>query len=263
MPDTLALHASHRMYRCTSHLAARRARYERRVMKEARSNRQLVNSMPRLPDGRALSLQARGIKGVGSVGLGGKLWPAAVEVCHWLRGQSLIGKSIFELGCGTGVVGLFAAALGAAEVTLTDGGGRGVLDVAKQNLERNRALLTNAERVRVLEYNWGSRLETEQLQRLDLVLASDCTYVRSAHLPLCESIRWLLTSSLDGSPPRVVIAHQRRTFFFGDRDGDDQLNVDHHLAHFCKVAAASGLRTSVVPLRKDVSLLEVSLEPAA
>ena len=177
--------------------------------------------------------------------------------------QSLEGKSIFELGCGTGAVGLFAAALGAADVTLTDGGGAGVLDVARQNMESNRALTTNTQRIRVLEHRWGESLSALLPRRLDLVLASDCTYARRTHAALCTSVRSLIESSADAPPPRVIIAHQRRTFF-ASGDGHDDLE------HFRKVAAQAGLkvaslelsgsRTSLsAALRHEVTLLDVTL----
>ena len=234
-------HAPCGIYRHSSHLAMRRERRERRARREARSNRQHLKEMPPLPNGKALSIRSRGLKNAESVGLGGKLWPAAAKVCRWLRGQSLAGKSVYELGSGTGAVGLYAAALGAADVTLTDGGGQGVLSVAKENLERNRALIASAARVHVLEHRWGEGLEKIP-PRADLVLACDCTYSRGAHRALCKSIRWLLdpTPGIPRSlPPHVVVAHQRRTFFASGDMRDD-------LVHFCSVASASGLR--VAPL---------------
>jgi hypothetical protein len=45
--------------------------------------------MPPLPNGKALSIRSRGLKNADSVGLGGKLWPAAAKVCRWLRGCGL------------------------------------------------------------------------------------------------------------------------------------------------------------------------------
>jgi predicted nicotinamide N-methyase len=238
----LRAHAPCGIYRHCSHLAMRRERRERRAKREARSNRQHLKEMPPLPNGKSLSIRSRGLKNADSVGLGGKLWPAAAKVCRWLRGQSLAGKSVYELGSGTGAVGLYAAALGAADVTLTDGGGQGVLSAAKENLERNRALIASAARVHVIEHRWGEGLEAKIAPRVDLVLACDCTYSRGAHRALCKSIRWLLDPSPGtprSLPPHVVVAHQRRTFFASGDMRDD-------LVHFCSVASASGLR--VAPL---------------
>ena len=172
---------SHLVYRRASYLGIRRKRCQRRKRRDARTNRQLLGSMPQLPNGNTLTLRSQSIKGNSSVGLGGKLWPAAAEICRWLCGQSLHGKCVFELGCGTGAVGLFAAALGASEVTLTDGGAAGVLDIARENLERNRSQLAHAECVRIISHRWGE-LEPTILpsQDMDLILASDCTYYWAA-----------------------------------------------------------------------------------
>jgi hypothetical protein len=66
------------------------------------------------------------------------LWPAAEALCHYLEAtygasNNLQGLRALELGAGTGLVGIFAARLG-ADVTLTD------LPAVVGNLEANVAL---------------------------------------------------------------------------------------------------------------------------
>lgn len=51
---------------------------------------------------------------------GTKLWPAAVVCAELVLAESVAGRSVLELGCGTGLVSIAAAMDGAAAVTATD-----------------------------------------------------------------------------------------------------------------------------------------------
>jgi hypothetical protein len=84
--------------------------------------------------------------------IGTRLWPAAALLCRWLLGAAdeIQGCSILELGAGTGACGLFAGALGAAHVTLTDGGGEEVFTLLQHNAAANRHLLRQGAVVREL-----------------------------------------------------------------------------------------------------------------
>ena len=113
--------------------------------------------------------------------IGGRLWPSAGLLCRYLRdtAQMVMGKSVIELGAGvttywsskprlldaphplltspafepllqqTGLVGLYAAGLGARQVLLTDvltrGGEPNELErVLRGNIERNRLRIVSA-----------------------------------------------------------------------------------------------------------------------
>ena len=54
--------------------------------------------------------------------VGGTVWPCAAAMCRWLADngdEAVHGKSVLELGSGTGACGLFAAASGAAAIDVT------------------------------------------------------------------------------------------------------------------------------------------------
>ena len=100
--------------------------------------------LPPLPSGATLSLQQRALLGSGSVGLGGRRWPAAATLCRYLlehRAELVHQRRVLEIGCGGGAVGIYAAALGAASVSLTDGGGEALLELASANVRRNEEVL--------------------------------------------------------------------------------------------------------------------------
>ncbi|KXS11176.1 hypothetical protein M427DRAFT_73145 [Gonapodya prolifera JEL478] len=74
-------------------------------------------------------------------GCGGRTWESAFLLTSYLTRHPAVvrQKRVLELGCGTGVVGLVAAGLGAREVVLTDL--ECMLDVARRNVEVNRGVL--------------------------------------------------------------------------------------------------------------------------
>lgn len=199
-------------------------------------------ALPPLPSGARLSIQAPGM----ALGVGGKLWPAASTLCRFLRDEEINGKTLLELGCGTGAVGLYAAALGAQEVLLTDGGGDVLLRVAQQNVELNRALLRSST-VNVAAHDWGDTQSHLPVPvGLDLVVGADLTYARNSHVALCCSIRWII----DEWSPRVILAHEHRRMPLasaGDgNSGSAAESDDAGLANFRQVADDAGLRVTTL-----------------
>jgi len=73
----------------------------------------------------------------GRVPYGVALWPAAIALAHDVasRAEDFRGKSVLELGAGTGLPGIVAATLG-ARVVQTDRDGL-AMSVCKRNCERN------------------------------------------------------------------------------------------------------------------------------
>ena len=233
--------------------------------------------LPALPNGRRLSIETGALDDCET---GGRLWSAAVALCGWMRRHEaeLRGATVLELGCGTGAVGLYAAALGAEVVTLTDGGPPALLELARANADANRALWESAGTVAVLPYSWGT--DAAGLGACDWVLASDVTYSIAGHAPLCASLAQMLRLPLKGDDGcRVIIAHERRVATTpanaeasssaaeaGGAAVVDSLVADADdvkLSHF--VAAAQAIGLSVTTLSKEmveggrsVSLLEIA-----
>ncbi|KAJ9441505.1 Protein-lysine methyltransferase C42C1.13 [Diplonema papillatum] len=105
------------------------------------------------------------------------VWDAAYFFSQWLCTHSgrIEGKRVVELGSGTGLVGLVAAALG-ADVTVTDLPTE--LRLLRGNIAANRAagLLPPAARIAAAACAWGSVPAAEELGTFDVVLISDCVY---------------------------------------------------------------------------------------
>ena len=236
-----------------------------------------IASLPLLPSGSRVTLETRAIVGSGTVGLGGRVWPSAAALCRWLRRNEdcVVDKTVVELGCGTGAVGIFASALGATSVTMTDGGDERLLQLARKNVEANAAVLQSLEAVQVVHYEWGTAVSSLMAQA-DLVVASDVTYARSEHDKLCQTLRDMLSTSDGGM--RILIAHEHRRIRLAtsrlraDRDQtaswDSNLESDPNLKHFLESAVRHGLRLGSVDAEaqakaglRDISLLEVSPAP--
>ncbi|XP_010550414.1 PREDICTED: protein N-lysine methyltransferase METTL21A-like [Tarenaya hassleriana] len=151
------------------------------------------------------------IRQLPSQGLSFQLWPAATTLVTLLdnhrrdpsqspltetlkalssNGAESSTLNILELGSGTGIVGIAAAATLSADVTMTD---------LPHVIERW---------VHVAPLRWGEAGDVELIgRRFDLILASDVVYHDHLYDPLLETLRLLLL----GSEKRMlVMAHLRR-----------------------------------------------------
>jgi predicted nicotinamide N-methyase len=171
------------------------------------------------------------------------LWPAGCALAEFLCGCSalLAGRSVVELGCGCGTVGLAIARLGVARsVTLTDNQPAGLAN-AQHNLEVNEVL--SAASVELCDWDEvaaaggggggegaGERQERQQqpleplpllspvLSSLDCIVAADVTYDPAACVALAQTIKVLLrcavarnaTEGRESPQPLCLIAAQER-----------------------------------------------------
>ena len=101
------------------------------------------------------------------------LWPAAMALAHEVasRTDAFSGRSVLELGAGTGLPGIVAASLG-ARVVQTDRQEL-ALSVCKRNGERND--------VESVEYRLADWTMWDDTGRYDWILGSDILYSEMMH----------------------------------------------------------------------------------
>ncbi|PWA62579.1 methyltransferase family protein [Artemisia annua] len=104
---------------------------------------------------------------------------------------------ILELGSGTGIVGITAAAILGGEVTVTDL--PHVLPNMEYNVELNReVVVSGGGEVRVARLSWGEVGDMEVIGRgYDLVIGSDVVYHDNLYEPLIQTLKFLLLGSGD------------------------------------------------------------------
>ncbi|XP_069589806.1 protein N-lysine methyltransferase METTL21A [Ranitomeya imitator] len=118
------------------------------------------------------------------LGVAAVVWDAAVVLCMYIEagGINLQGRSVIELGAGTGLVGIVAALLG-ADVTLTD---RDLaIEFLKSNVHDNlpKAL---EHKVSVKPLTWGTGLE--HFSHFDVILGADIVYLEETFQDLLKTI---------------------------------------------------------------------------
>jgi len=105
------------------------------------------------------------------------VWPVSRLVAQYLAcgpgvAAALRGARVLELGAGCGLCGVAAAALGAAEVVLTDNEPE-VLVVLEKNARRTPA---GGGALRVAEFNWGDGAAAAALGTFPVLLGADVIY---------------------------------------------------------------------------------------
>ncbi|KAL2416108.1 hypothetical protein ABEF91_003943 [Exophiala dermatitidis] len=132
-------------------------------------------------------------------GCGGQLWPAGMVLAKYMltyhKTQSLLGKSIVEIGAGGGLVGL-AVALGCevdTKIWITDQ--LPMLALMQKNIELNKL----QAKVGAAIYDWGSPPPADFLrngtEQPDIVLAADCVYFEPAFPLLLQTLTDLIGPS--------------------------------------------------------------------
>ena len=98
------------------------------------------------------------------------LWPAAIALAHELAARPLRGVRVLELGAGTGLPGIVAAALG-AHVVQTDRNAAALV-VCRKNAERNGVVIEQRAA------DWTAWRETDTY---DFIVGADILYADSVH----------------------------------------------------------------------------------
>ena len=127
----------------------------------------------------------------GTYGTGATVWPASMVLLKYLEKnpEKIRGKSVVELGAGTGIVSLAAAFLGAAEVVCTDGTEK-VVDLASENV---RLSPDTPVPIVVRKYWWA---DGSLGREYDVVLVSDCVLPKLYPIePLVEGLLELMSQT--------------------------------------------------------------------
>lgn len=133
---------------------------------------------------------------------GAAVWSAGLFLASTIAGEPELcrGKSVVEVGCGTGLCGILAARVGARRVVLTDSA-PSVLARAGRNVQLNRVVGATTRPLL-----WGSVLDDEMRGAFDVVLASDVLYFSSGWRPLAQTAYELLAPG--GSLVLVEAGHE-------------------------------------------------------
>lgn len=162
--------------------------------------------------------------------VGLQVWAGGLALCDWLaskrEGSSPRGEVVLDLGCGTGLQGIAAAALGCDAALLTDASEE-ALALAEQNAEANG--VQRACFFRLLDWTRPLRpqLEPEQsssgrflwtpqdalaLSRATLILAGDCAYEDGLTAHLVRTLKELLSQFCHPQAVALVAAEKRWNF---------------------------------------------------
>uniref|UniRef100_A0A3Q4GEP0 Valosin containing protein lysine (K) methyltransferase n=1 Tax=Neolamprologus brichardi TaxID=32507 RepID=A0A3Q4GEP0_NEOBR len=157
-------------------------------------------------DGCALKVKQCFLGDVGCV-----VWDAAIVLAKYLETKQFYdpssgvnvwsGRTVLELGAGTGVVGLMVATLG-AQVIVTDL--EDLQTLLKMNIHENQALI-NSGSITAKVLKWGEDV-SEFLPHPDYVLMADCIYYEQSIVPLVESLKLLC-----GPKTCIVCCYEQRT----------------------------------------------------
>ncbi|XP_061599980.1 protein-lysine methyltransferase METTL21D [Cololabis saira] len=139
------------------------------------------------------------------------VWDAAIVLAKYLETTQFYepssgvnvwcGRTVVELGAGTGVVGLMAATLG-ARVVVTDL--EDLQTLLRVNIHENKALIsTGSITAKVLK--WGDDV-CEFLPPPHFVLMADCIYYEQSIVPLVESLKLI-----SGPETCIICCYEQRT----------------------------------------------------
>ncbi len=112
-----------------------------------------------------------------------ELWPSAIALADYLSELDLKNKSILELGCGLGLVGIAAAHYG-ARVLMTDYEDDALL-FAKTNIFKNIQQDLVSSNVQTGLLDWRNYCLNE---KFDIILGSDILYERNIHSTILNFI---------------------------------------------------------------------------
>ncbi|GBG24575.1 Protein N-lysine methyltransferase METTL21A [Hondaea fermentalgiana] len=175
---------------------------------------------------------------------GAVVWDDAVMLARHLVARfpaSLRGKTVIDLGAGTGFLGLAVAHGCSADVIITD---REVMRaLIEQNVEVNKACIAaQGGSACFVPHSWGDPLKAGIAEHapFDIVLASGCIYHEEANPALLKSLR-----ALAGATGDIYVAIDFR-FDVTKQDKDDPYAAPV-VASFLSQAKSAGLELRELP----------------
>ncbi|KDN49209.1 hypothetical protein K437DRAFT_262097 [Tilletiaria anomala UBC 951] len=179
-----------------------------------------------------------------STGCGGRIWPAAEVLGAYLasHGPDLRerwrGRTIVELGAGTGLAGLLVArmGLGVQGVWITDQDA--MMQLMRENLALNQtqAQAPLPDPCHVEELNWGEPIPDTVPSQPDVLLLADCVYLEIAFQPLVDTMAALSTPATEilfcyqkrRKADKRFFALLRKKFTFDNVDDDDPVRMERY-----------------------------------
>jgi predicted nicotinamide N-methyase len=172
------------------------------------------------------------------------------------------GKAVAEVGAGTGLPSIMAGLLGAQSLLVTDYPSPGVMQTLRENVTRNLKqqnapppkkdegpAMTVTSNVQVLGHEWG-RFDGlgEHRGVYDRVLVCDCLWMPWQHVPLMQSIAYLMAA--DGEAWVVGGFHTGRARMKGFFDAET-LNAEGLVVHSIWERDCDGVERSWDPEREE------------
>ncbi|GAB5354227.1 hypothetical protein AAMO2058_000101600 [Amorphochlora amoebiformis] len=150
--------------------------------------------------------------------VGGVVWTATIQFSKYLekrhenKSPSLEGLRVLELGCGTGMVGIISAALG-AKVTCTDL--PNIFPRATKNIEVNAdAIKKGGGTARACAFTWGDRdakVVEKGTSPYDLILASEVIYTKESARLFLDALEHVFgDNSISHSKTELLLAGDLR-----------------------------------------------------
>ncbi|KAM4723787.1 protein N-lysine methyltransferase METTL21D [Anableps anableps] len=157
-------------------------------------------------DGSVLKMKQCYMGDVGCV-----VWDAAIVLAKYLETKAFCdpsagvnvwcGRTVVELGAGTGVVGLMAATLG-AQVIVTDL--EDLQSLLNVNIRENQSLIQSGS-ISAKVLKWGEDV-SEFLPSPRYILMADCIYYEQSIGPLVETLK-----QLSGPETSIICCYEQRT----------------------------------------------------
>nr|XP_026499262.1 methyltransferase-like protein 22 [Vanessa tameamea]XP_026499263.1 methyltransferase-like protein 22 [Vanessa tameamea] len=130
---------------------------------------------------------------------------------HLGQTGQLRGKTLLELGAGTGLTS-FVAAMFAKKVVCTDIDLGGILDLIKLNAKYNSKLIKSQFRVMPLDFtklDWN-RVLLDEIERTDIVIAADVIYDDDLTAAFISTVQKILNTN----PPKTLYMVLEKRYVF-------------------------------------------------